>query len=187
MIIDIHTHIFPDKIADRTIDALSRAAHLNPHTNATAEQLTVSMQEAGIDISVNMPVATAARQVMKLNDSSVRQNEIYFENASVPRILSFGCMHPDYEDWHSELARMKELGLKGFKIHPVYQDTDIDDIRFLRIFERATPPPRSASPDVCPTRQTASYDCQLSIRNSTRCRAHTSKCRTDVPGNAHTA
>ena len=46
-------------------------------------------------------------------------------------------MHPDYENYSKELSRLKELGFKGIKVHPVYQDTDLDDLKYLRIFERA--------------------------------------------------
>jgi len=35
------------------------------------------------------------------------------------------------------LSRIKNYGFKGIKIHPVYQNTDIDDIKYLRIFDRA--------------------------------------------------
>ncbi len=34
-------------------------------------------------------------------------------------------------------SRIRSLGFRGIKIHPVYQDTELDDIRYLRIFERA--------------------------------------------------
>ena len=42
--------------------------------------------------------------------------------------MSFGAMHPDFEDHAAELKRIKALGLKGIKIHPVYQGVDLDDI-----------------------------------------------------------
>ncbi len=139
MIIDIHTHTFPAKIASGTIDKLSRTAHIEPHVDGTEAGLKASMKQAGVDISVILPVATAARQVQKVNDASARINEREAREAipGEPRLLSLGCMHPDFEGYYEELARMKDLGLHGFKIHPVYQDVNINDIRYLRIFERA--------------------------------------------------
>ena len=133
MIIDIHTHTFPERIAAGTIDKLSRTAHIRPFTDGTEKQLLASMEQAGVDLSVIIPVATAARQVEKVNDASARLNEVYHGKG----LFSFGCMHPEYEGWHEELARIRDLGLKGIKLHPVYQGVDIDDIRFLRIIERA--------------------------------------------------
>ena len=132
MVIDIHTHTFPEKIAARTIDSLSHAAHLLPHTDATNQGLLSSMEKAGVDMSVVLPVATSARQVEKVNDASARLN-LEFPG----KLVSFGCMHPDHENWYEELGRIKELGLHGIKVHPVYQGVDIDDVRFLRIFDRA--------------------------------------------------
>ena len=134
MIIDIHTHTFPDKIAADVVKQLGEKAHIHPFSHATNGELAASMQRAGIDCSVVLPVATAARQVEKLNDASARLNGTTRNGV---QILSFGCMHPDFEGYQEELARVVGLGLKGIKIHPVYQGADIDDIRFLRIISRA--------------------------------------------------
>ena len=49
-------------------------------------------------------------------------------------------MHPDYENYKRELSRFKELGLPGVKLHPVYQGVALNDIRNLRIIERAAEP-----------------------------------------------
>lgn len=133
MIIDFHTHTFPDRIAAATIQKLGQAAHIKAFSDGTASGLRASAKRAGIDLSVVLPVATSPRQVVTINDSSARINETTEETG----LLSFGCIHPDYEDWHAELARVHSLGLKGIKIHPVYQRVDLDDIRYLRILERA--------------------------------------------------
>lgn len=133
MIIDIHTHTFPQKIAAPTLEKLSQASHTRPFTDGTPAGLGASMAHAGVDCSVVLPVATAARQVEHINDAAAAMN------SAGPRtgIFSFGCMHPDYANWHGELARIKELGLRGVKLHPVYQGVDLDDARYLRILERA--------------------------------------------------
>ncbi len=137
MIVDIHTHSFPDKIARGAVDHLSKEAHIVPHTGGTNEELLSSMDRAGIDLSVVMPVATNPEQVVKVNDSSLRNNEKYYYERHDRRIMSFGCMHPLFADYRSELKRLSERGIKGIKIHPVYQETDIDDVSFLRIIECA--------------------------------------------------
>lgn len=132
MIIDIHTHTFPDRIAQGAIKSLSHEAHILPHTDGTMQGLLSSMEEAGVDISVVMPVATSPEQVVKINNTSIRNNETYSG-----KIISFGCMHPDFEDYRSELGRLKAAGIKGIKIHPVYQKHDIDDKAFLNIIDCA--------------------------------------------------
>ena len=80
-----------------------------------------------------LPVATNIHQVEKINDSAAALTE----NFVAQGIISFACIHPDFENYRAELARVKNLGLKGIKIHPIYQGVDIDDKKFLRIFERA--------------------------------------------------
>ncbi|MBR2259970.1 MAG: amidohydrolase family protein [Blautia sp.] len=133
MIIDIHTHTFPAKIAAATIEKLSHISHTVPFSDGTCEGLLSHAKEAGINLSVILPVATAAKQVEHINDASARINE----NCNGEGLFSFGCMHPAYENYREELSRIKELGLKGIKIHPVYQEADIDGLEFLRILDRA--------------------------------------------------
>ena len=132
MIIDIHTHTFPDKIAAATLDKLKHLSHTVPFSDGTAAGLAASMARAGVDRSVVMPVATSPRQVPHVNDASARMNELGAQTG----VLSFGCMHPDFDGWKEELARVRDLGLKGIKLHPQYQDTDFDDPRYLRILDR---------------------------------------------------
>ena len=132
MIIDFHTHTFPDRIAVRTIDKLQAASHTHPFTDGTAGALRASMDRAGVDWSVVLPVATSAGQVPHINDAAVRTNE----HAAETGILSFGCMHPDYPDWRGELDRLAALGFRGIKLHPPYQGVDFDDVRYVRILDR---------------------------------------------------
>lgn len=130
MIIDLHTHTFPDRIAAAAVDKLKHASHTVAFTDGTMAQLKASMQEAGIDQSVVLPVATNPVKVRSMNDLSM-------ELTGKDGLIYFGCMHPACEYWHEELGRIADAGLKGIKIHPVYQGVDIDDIRFLRILARA--------------------------------------------------
>jgi len=136
MIIDFHTHTFPESIAETALDKLRGASHTHTFTDGTNRGLKESMQRSGIDVSVILPVATAARQVIRINDTAVSLNEREQQAGTFPRLISFGGMHPDYEDYRAELARIREQGILGIKVHPVYQGIDIDDIRFLRIFDR---------------------------------------------------
>ena len=131
MIIDIHTHTFPEKIAAKAIESLSKEAHIVANTDGTNTGLNASMKEALVDISVIMPVATSPEQVVKINDRAMRVNE---EETS---LISFGGIHPDFEDYKHEFKRIKTGGIKGIKLHPVYHKLDIDDIKYLRIIDCA--------------------------------------------------
>ena len=133
MIIDMHTHIFPEEISAAVIEKLSRVSRTPAFTNGTLHGLKKSMDEAQVNLSVILPVATNPRQVEKINSSSAALNEKFFGEG----IFSFGCIHPDFTNYRTELSRVKNFGLKGIKIHPVYQDTNLDDVKFLRILDRA--------------------------------------------------
>ena len=132
MIVDIHTHTFPDSIAPAALDKLQSLSHTLPFTDGTQRGLSVSMVRAGIDCSLVLPVATNVRQVERVNDTSAQINQ----QDSRTGIYSLGCMHPDFAGWKGELSRIARLGLRGIKLHPVYQDVDFDDLRYLRILDR---------------------------------------------------
>ena len=133
MIIDFHTHIFPDRIAASAIDRLSHQAHIQAFSDATAAGLSRSLQEAGVDLAIVLPVATSPGQVEKINRLAAERNRSVSETG----VFSFGCIHPDCEQYKEELVRVHELGLRGIKLHPVYQNTALDDLRFLRILDEA--------------------------------------------------
>ncbi len=132
MIIDFHTHIFPDKIAARSIEALSQVSGVKAATDGTLNGLLASMDRSGVDLSVIMPVVTKPSQFETVNTFAAKVNEQY-----VGRLISFGGIHPDSEDYKAELDRIKELGLPGVKLHPDYQGVMIDDVRNMRIIEYA--------------------------------------------------
>ncbi len=132
MIVDLHTHTFPDNLAARTVDKLQSMSHTHPFTDGTVGALRASMARAGVDASVVLPVATNARQVPHVNDASAALNERSGETG----VLSFGCMHPDFDGWRAELARLADAGVRGIKLHPVYQGVAFDDARYLRILDR---------------------------------------------------
>lgn len=128
MIIDFHTHNFPDKIAARTISLLESHG-TKANTNGTLQGLKDSMKEAGIDISVVLPVMTAPKQFDTVNSYAA-------DTTNKEGIISFGGIHPDCEDPEEKLEYIKSLGLKGVKIHPDYQGTLINDERYIRIIKR---------------------------------------------------
>lgn len=130
MIIDFHTHTFPDQIARRAITGMQVISHAAAFAEGTVSALRDSMAAAGITYSVILPVATNPAKLVSMNDSAIQLNG---QNG----IFHFGAVHPLAENWESELVRIAEAGLKGIKIHPLYQGVDINDIRYLRILGKA--------------------------------------------------
>lgn len=134
MIIDFHTHTFPDAICEKTIEKLSMLSATKAFTNGSVSALLSSMKDAGVDYSVNLPVMTNPGQVEKINSSMIASKDSMLAQG----IVQFGGMHPDYENPKDELKRLKENGIKGIKIHPAYQNVDLNDIRMLRIIDAAS-------------------------------------------------
>ena len=130
MVIDFHTHTFPDKIAEAALTKMRAASHTVTFTNGTVSGLKASMERARVDWSVVLPVATNPTKVASINDLSA-------ELTGKEGLLYFGCIHPAMENARAEIVRIARLGLKGMKIHPVYQGVDLDDPRFLRILYAA--------------------------------------------------
>lgn len=130
MLIDFHTHCFPDKIAEKAVEKLSFASGgLVHHTNGTVDGLFESMKNHSVDASVVLNIATNAHQQKSVNDfaASINNNETVF---------SFGSVFPDSEDALDEIDRIKELGLKGVKLHPDYQGFSVDDEKMKPIYKK---------------------------------------------------
>lgn len=130
MVIDFHSHTFPDRIAQRALTSMQQDSHAAAFSDGTVGGLTASMAAAGIDRCVVLPVATNPAKLVSMNNASIEQN-------GRDGLIYFGAMHPQAEDWHQELDRLAREGIQGIKIHPFYQQTDIGDIRYLRILNRA--------------------------------------------------
>ncbi len=140
MIIDFHTHMFPDKIAASTIETLEKTCRLPAQTDGTYDGLSRSTKEAGIDLSIALPVVTKPRQFASINRFALGHQGTLGDcgTAGEENILSFGSLHPDCEDYRAELKEIKDMGLKGIKLHPDYQGTYFNDIRYKRIIAYAT-------------------------------------------------
>lgn len=128
--IDFHTHMFPDAIAPKTIPYLERVGNTKAYTNGTYDDLLRSTIEAGIDISVILPVVTKPSQFGSINRFAASIDDSH--------LLSFGGIHPDSGDYKEELREIRSMGMKGIKLHPDYQGTNFNDIRYKRIVSYAS-------------------------------------------------
>lgn len=127
-VIDIHTHAFPDFLAPRAIEQLEAMSYgEKAHLDGTSSDLLRSMDRAGIEIAVICSIATTPKQVRNITEWS---REVASE-----RILPFPSIHPDFADFREEIARIKDIGMKGIKMHPQYQGFEIDEDRVLPIYE----------------------------------------------------
>lgn len=123
MVIDFHTHVFPEKIAAAAISSLEKTSGLTAFGDGTLSGkngLVNDMQSGGADFSVVLPVVTNIKQVQSVNDYIISIKD-------TPGIITFGGIHPDSPDCKGEIKRIKENGLKGIKIHPDFVRHFVDD------------------------------------------------------------
>ena len=128
-IIDMHAHVFPDKIAPAAIDSLEGEGGVVAYYDGTVDGLVAAMDRAGVDRSLIAPVATKASQVCSIND--------WVMSLPRTRIIPFGAMHPELVDPAAEMARLVQSGIKGFKLHSHDQDFCPDEPRMSAIYEAA--------------------------------------------------
>ena len=141
MIIDFHTHTFPDQVAVEAIPKMEQEIAANgrfgtsvrARLSGTAAGLSESAEKNGIDLAVVLPVATSPRQTESINRYAVETNR----TGGDTRLLSFGAIHPDNEDYRAILRKLKAEGIKGIKLHPDYQGVYFDDRRYLKIMDCA--------------------------------------------------
>ena len=135
MIIDFHTHVFPEKIAPKTIELLKAKGGVPAFSDGTAKGLITSLAEAGVDIAVTLPVLTNPLSFDSVNRYAKEINE-QFENEE-RKLISLGAIHPLCEDIEGKMAKLKADGFLGVKIHPDYQGTYINDEGYVKILNAA--------------------------------------------------
>ena len=130
MLIDFHTHAFPDRIAHRAVTGLAHGSGaLLPQTDGTLASLKEQMDNAGVNISVVLSIATNPKQQANVNNFAIEMNQD-------PRIVAFGSVHPDAPDALAELERIRDAGLKGVKFHPEYQCFYANEERMKPIYRK---------------------------------------------------
>ncbi len=131
MVIDFHTHAFPDAIASRAITSIVENSNGKCHacSDGTLSGLLQNMDAFGIDVSVLQPVITKQSQTKSLNE--------WAANVVSDRIISFGGIFPHTDDYKRDIDFVCSLGLKGIKLHPEYQQFHIDAPEMLRLYDYA--------------------------------------------------
>ena len=129
MLIDFHTHAFPDVLAERAIASLSQGGGISPYTKGKVSDLIEKMDEDGVDKSVVLSIATKPTQETNVNNFAIS----LLEN---PRLIPFGSVYPGSETSIFEIERLKKAGIKGIKFHPEYQNFDVMDERVFPAYEK---------------------------------------------------
>lgn len=130
-IIDIHTHIYPDKIAQKATNSIRDFYQVEGSTmDGTVDMLLEQGKKAGISTFVVLPVSNIPRRVHSINQFSAEQSQIH------DNFIGFGTIHADMPDLSEEVEWILEQGLHGIKMHPDSQRFPIDDPRLFPIYDR---------------------------------------------------
>lgn len=129
MVIDFHTHAFPDFLAPKAIDSLCKSSPLTPFRDGTVSSLISLMDVYGIDKSAVLSIAAKPKQEESVNSFAISLSEN-------PRIIPFGSVFPGSETWEEQLERISSAGIKGIKLHPEYQNFFLDSADALKIYKK---------------------------------------------------
>jgi uncharacterized protein len=128
--IDFHTHIFPDKIARQAMESLAaESGEYQPVIDGTLQGLLDSMKQANIAKSLVANIATKPQQMMPILDFSLQ-----IKSEVIHPLISF---HPSNDSYAVEdmFGAAHREGIKGVKLHPMYQNFSIDDKYLYGFYE----------------------------------------------------
>lgn len=133
MIIDAHTHIYPEAVAEKAIKRIidNTGGQLRAYTDGTYANLLSSMEEGGVDISIVLTVATSPSQGKGILEW------IQSMRALSSKLLYFASVHPADPDYRALIREIKAVGIQGIKFHPAYQNFPVDGKEAYKAYEEA--------------------------------------------------
>ncbi|GAA3938339.1 amidohydrolase family protein [Microbacterium soli] len=125
MIIDAHTHVWPDRIADRALSG-NPVPGLSARGDGTVGGLELSMRGSDVDVSCCLGIANEARHVDRVNE--------FVAGLASPTRLGFGTVHVDLTV-DENMASLERHGITAVKLHPLFQRFALDDRRLWDILD----------------------------------------------------
>lgn len=126
-VIDFHTHAFPDELATRAMAHVGVKSDVPAALDGRIASLLRSMDSSGIERSVICSIATKPTQFKGILDWSKKVRS--------DRLIMFPSIHPGAPDVLDQIRTVQAEGFSGVKIHPYYQDFDLDEPRMDPIYE----------------------------------------------------
>lgn len=128
-LIDIHTHVYPDAIARKAAENVRAFYQIGDDMDGTPELLLRRGAEAGISKYAILPVAVKPDKVRGINEFIAQQTALH------DCFVGFGTVHAGMENILDEVEYIRNLGLRGIKIHPDCQRFPIDDPRLFPMYD----------------------------------------------------
>jgi len=130
MIIDCHSHAYPDEVAIKLIPKIGRIYGIKPKYKGNVSGLLDTMKMASIDKSIVLTVANRKEHVLPSNNWCIGIQNLY------PELIFFGSIHPDFENPENEIERINDNGIKGIKLQPNAQRFYPDSERLFPIYQK---------------------------------------------------
>ena len=129
-VINSHCHIYPSKIAARAVEGIGDFYDLHMSLNGSVDDLIKDGNKVGVVHYLVHSVAITPKQVKSINEF------ISEEVKAHPDLFTgFGTLHPDSEDIEADLDHLIELGLKGVKVHPDFQQFALNEEKAFKMGE----------------------------------------------------
>lgn len=128
-IIDAHTHIFPEKIAENATVNIGKFYDLNMDNCGMSQKLIEAGSAVGVTKYLVCSTATVPHQTSSINKFIAMECSLH------PEFFGFGTAHPDSDDPENDIEQIKALGLHGVKLHPDFQKFDADSPKAFRLYE----------------------------------------------------
>ncbi|CCH47480.1 Amidohydrolase 2 [Pseudodesulfovibrio piezophilus C1TLV30] len=129
MRIDVHTHVFHHKIAQKVLTQLEDHYSIRPIGTGIVEDLLAHLDAAELDRGVVLTAATTPSQVIPANNWAISMKHAH------EKLIPFGTMHPHSSQIEAELDRLEKNGIVGLKFHPDFQGFRMDDSSFYELME----------------------------------------------------
>ena len=128
--IDIHTHAFPDALAPRAMEKLQAMICWPAAGDGSIDGLIASMDAADVDVSVICTIATKPDQAKGILK--------WCKSIRCERIEPLASVHPKDRKPGRILKKIRDAGLVGIKLHPLFQHFDADDPIMDEIYAAAS-------------------------------------------------
>ena len=127
MRVDVHTHVWPERIAEVVLQSMTRDLGFEAIAANTVDGLKAHMRASGVDKSIVLGIVERADQVRRAND--------WLMSIQDGMVVPFGAIHPDLDDKAAEVARLRHGGIKGIKLHPMMNSFYPDDPKMFPVYE----------------------------------------------------
>ena len=138
MIIDFHSHDFPDSVAIKAMAGMCHktAGVLWPTGDGTMTNHLDFMTASGVDKAVLCQIATKPKQWQFIlrRCEAIRNGEL--GERARKMLIPFGSVHPLDPQAPAHIEAFHRAGVKGIKFHPYYQDFSLKDRSVWPIFAK---------------------------------------------------